>query len=61
LEWRRSLNGLFIARTAQIAAFALRQEAALFASFREDTEGDALTAFGFNLDTQWRLGAGYVD
>jgi hypothetical protein len=52
---------LFIARTAQIAAFALRQEAALFASFREDTEGDALTAFGFNLDTQWRLGAGYVD
>jgi len=33
----------------------------LFASFREDTEGDALTAFGFNLDTQWRLGAGYVD
>jgi putative ABC transport system substrate-binding protein len=29
--------------------------------FREDAEADALISFGFNLDAQWRLGAGYVD
>jgi hypothetical protein len=55
------LDGLFIARRAQIAEFALRQKAALFASFREDAEAGALMTFGFNLDTQLRLGAGYVD
>ena len=32
-----------------------------FASFREDAKAGALMAFGFNLDAQWRLGAGYVD
>jgi hypothetical protein len=35
--------------TAQIAEFALRQKAALFASFREDAEPGALIAFDFNL------------
>jgi putative tryptophan/tyrosine transport system substrate-binding protein len=55
------LDGLFIARRAQIAEFALRQKAALFASFREDAEAGALMTFGFNLDAQLRLGAGYVD
>jgi ABC transporter substrate binding protein len=52
---------LFIARRAQIAEFALRQKTALFATFREDAAAGALMAFGFNLDAQWRLGAGYVD
>jgi putative ABC transport system substrate-binding protein len=55
------LDGLFIARRAQIAEFALRQKAALFASFREDAEAGALIAYGFNVDAQWRLGADYVD
>ena len=55
------LDGLFIARRTQIAEYALRQKAALFAPFREDAEAGALIAFGFNLDLQWRLGADYVD
>jgi putative tryptophan/tyrosine transport system substrate-binding protein len=55
------LDGLFIARRMQIAEFALRQKAALFAAFREDAEAGALIAYGFNLDAQWRLGATYVD
>jgi len=55
------LDGLFLARRAQIADFALRQKIALFAPFREDAEAGALMAFGFNFDEQWRLGASYVD
>ncbi len=55
------LDGLFIARRARIAEFALRQKVALFAPFREDAEAGALMAFGINLDEQWRLGAGYAD
>jgi len=55
------LDGLFMARRARIAEFALRQRIALFAPFREDAEAGALMAFGINLDEQWRLGASYVD
>jgi len=55
------LDGLFFARRAQIADFALRQKIALFAPFREDAEAGALMAFGMNIDEQWRLGASYVD
>jgi putative tryptophan/tyrosine transport system substrate-binding protein len=55
------LDGLFIARRSQIAEFALRQKAALFAAFRQDAEAGALIAYGFNLDAQFRLGATYVD
>jgi putative ABC transport system substrate-binding protein len=55
------LDGLFIGRRSQIAEFALRQKAALFAAFREDAEAGALIAYGSNLDAQWRLGATYVD
>jgi putative tryptophan/tyrosine transport system substrate-binding protein len=56
-----SLDGLFIARRAQIAEFALRQKIALFAPFPKDAEAGALIAFGINLDEQWRVGASYVD
>jgi putative tryptophan/tyrosine transport system substrate-binding protein len=55
------LDGLFTARRSQIAEFALRQKAALFAAFREDAEAGALIAYGFNLNAQFRLGATYVD
>ena len=55
------LDELFVARRIQIAEYALRQKAALFAPFRKDAEAGALIAFGFNVDVQWRLGADYVD
>jgi len=55
------LDGLFYARRNQIAEYALREKAALFAAFREDAQAGALMAYGFNLDVQWRLGADYVD
>lgn len=55
------LDGLFAARGAQIADFALRQKIALFAPFREYALAGALMVFGIDLDDQWRLGASYVD
>ena len=55
------LDGLFVARGAQIADFALRQKIALFAPFREYALAGALMVFGIDLDDQWRLGASYVD
>jgi len=55
------LDGLFLARRAQIAEFALRHKIALFAPFPEDAEAGALMAFGIDLNEQWRLGASYID
>jgi putative ABC transport system substrate-binding protein len=55
------LDGLFVARRAQIAEFALRQKIALFAPFRADAEAGALVAYGVDIDDQWRIGAAYVD
>ena len=55
------LDGLFAARGAQIADFALREKIALFAPFREYALAGALMVFGIDLDDEWRLGASYVD
>ena len=56
-----ALDGLFIARRARIAEFALQNKMPLFAPFRADAEAGALLAFGFDLGAQWRLAATYVD
>lgn len=54
-------DGLFISYRTQIAKFALRQKAALFAPFPEDAEAGALMSYGIDLNEQWRVGATYID
>ena len=55
------LDGLFIAKRAEIVDYALRNRIALFAPYHEDVEASALMSYGADNDEQWRRGAVYVD